>query len=243
MKIIKLNATNSTNSFLKEMILNQTVADFTVIVADFQTKGRGQMQSKWISEAGKNLMFSVFCTLKDLSVINQRYFNFTVSLSIIEALEDYNLPRLAIKWPNDILSEKKKICGILIENFLRGNHIKSSIVGVGLNVNQESFPADLPNASSIRNILKKEINLDDLLTHILEKLKMNIEILNEKKYDVLEERYLNTLYKKDVPSMFKDAQGNLFMGKIIGVSTEGKLQMELEDDVIKVFGIKEIVFL
>lgn len=242
LKIIKLNAIGSTNSFLKEMVQNKVVENFTTVITHQQTAGRGQIQTKWVSEPNKNLTFSVFCTLNNLPISEQKYLNFAVSVSVFEAVNMLKVPKLAIKWPNDILSEKQKICGVLIENSLKGSKIVHSIIGIGLNVNQEIFPDDVPNASSIKNILKKETDLDDLLNLILKQLQENIKLLNEKQYSVLEEKYLSVLYKRNIPSMFKNSREEMFMGKIIGISSEGKLQIELDDETIKEFGLKEVSF-
>ncbi len=242
MKIIKLDAIDSTNSFLKNLSVNSTIHDFTIVVAKRQTSGRGQMNAKWIVEGGKNLTFSVFSCFENLLISNQKYLNFSVSLAVFEALSDFNLPKLAIKWPNDILSVNKKLAGILIENNLKGAKIASSIIGIGINVNQENFSKDLPNASSIKKLLRREFDLDVLLNEILIKLKQKFELLNKKEYALLEEQYLSVLYKKNVPSMFKNNQNILFMGKIIGVSENGKLQIELENETVKEFGVKEVSF-
>lgn len=242
MKIIKLNAIGSTNSFLKKVATNLKVENFTVVVSSNQTSGRGQQDTKWVSEAGKNLTFSVFCLFNNLPATHYRYLNFAVSLSVFEALQELFLPKLTIKWPNDILSGNYKVCGILIENSLKKNHIISSVIGIGLNVNQEVFPEELPNASSIKNIIKKETDLNKLLNSILEKMKANISLLNSKKYNRLEDKYLLNLYKKGIPSMFKTAKNILFMGKVSGISESGKLQIELVNGTIKDFGLKEVSF-
>lgn len=242
MKIIKLDAIDSTNSFLKNLSVNSIIQDFTVVVAKKQILGRGQMDAKWVVEGGKNLTFSVFCCFKDLPVSYQKYLNFCVSLAVFEALNNLVLPKLTIKWPNDILSVNKKLAGILIENNLRGTKIASSIIGIGINVNQNKFSDDLPNATSIKKILNKGFDLDVLLNEVLIKLKQKIELLNKREYSFLEKQYLNVLYKKNVPSMFKNNQNTLFIGKIIGVSENGNLQIELENETIKEFGIKEVSF-
>ncbi|CAM1360497.1 BirA family transcriptional regulator, biotin operon repressor / biotin-(acetyl-CoA-carboxylase) ligase [Tenacibaculum sediminilitoris] len=242
MKIIKLDAIDSTNTFLKDMVSKMVIEDFTVAVAKTQTKGRGQINSEWIVEEGKNLTFSVFSRFVDLKVENHKYFNFCVSLSVFEALEAVKLPNLTVKWPNDILSGNKKLGGILIENTLKGSYIVSSIIGIGINVNQDSFPKNLPNASSLKKILGKEFDLDVLLDIILMKLKYYFDLLEKKEYSLLEKNYLKVLYKKNVPTMFKSSQNILFMGKIIGVSKSGNLQIELENETIQEFGLKEVSF-
>ncbi|RKF03295.1 BirA family biotin operon repressor/biotin-[acetyl-CoA-carboxylase] ligase [Tenacibaculum lutimaris] len=242
MKIIKLNAIDSTNTFLKDMVSKMSIDDFTVVVAKTQTKGRGQMNSEWVVDEGKNLTFSVFCRFEALCVEDHKYLNFCVSLSVLEALNEIEVPNLAVKWPNDILSGNKKIVGILIENSLKGSNISSSVIGIGINVNQDIFSDKLPNASSIKMILKKETDLETLLEAVLLKLKKNIGLLEEKEYKLLEESYLKVLYKKNVPTMFKNNQNILFMGKIIGVSKNGNLQIELEDETVQEFGLKEVSF-
>lgn len=242
MKLIKLRTTESTNSFLKELAKETALESFTVVVTDEQTKGRGQVHTNWISEAFKNLTFSVFVSFDALNISCQKYLNFTVSLTIFEVLSELNLPKIAIKWPNDILTENKKICGILIENQLSQAKITSSIIGIGLNVNQTTFK-DLPNATSIKNRLDSTFDLDQLLKKIIDKLKEKIKLLSSKNYFELEESYLKNLYKFQKPSMFRDKQEMLFMGKIIGISSEGKIQLELENETVKDFGIKEIKFL
>ena len=240
MKIIKLNAIDSTNSFLKELALSTTLENCTVVVAKEQKKGRGQQDSNWISEPLKNLTISAYFCNIDLEISNQKYLNFAVSLAIFDVLSNQKTKDLSIKWPNDILSANKKICGILIENTVKGRKIKNSIIGIGLNVNQEKFPDSLKNVTSLKKITNKEFDLELLLVEIIEKTEERLKMLSLKKYTNLETDYLNVLYKKNIPTMFKDSNDVLFMGKIVGISSLGHLQIELEDETLKEFGIKEV---
>ena len=242
MKIIKLNAIASTNSFLKDLANNSTLDNFTVVTTNNQTKGRGQQDNKWISKPFKNLTFSVFIQFNNLAIHQKKYLNFAISLAIFEVLFDENLPTTYIKWPNDILSANKKICGILIENSIKGSKIKSSVVGIGLNVNQIDFPKALKNVTSLKIETKKEYNLDTLLHKIIIKIEEKIALINLKQFDILEQNYLKYLFKINTTAMFKDSSGVLFMGIIVGVSNNGKLQVKLENDAIKEFGLKEIYF-
>ena len=225
MNIIKLNAIESTNSFLKELIMHQYVDNFTIVITDNQTKGKGQVGAVWDSEMGKNLTFSML--VKDLlvgglSVLN---LNALVSISIIKALEKFKIKNLAIKWPNDILSEQKKIAGILIENIFKGNNEIVSIIGIGLNVNQLRFE-NLPQASSLAILNNKEFDKDLILEEIHYQLKLHCnQILNNVKND------------------FLDFNNQQFIGIVKGVSRSGKLQVLLEDDFIKEFDLKEIKML
>ena len=119
MQLIKLDAIDSTNEFLKGLSSNQLLENFTVVTAENQTKGKGQMGAIWNSEPSKNLIMSVLVT-DFVTDINQIFdINIVVSVSIIQVLQDLNIPELSIKWPNDIMSYNKKIGGILIENSIK----------------------------------------------------------------------------------------------------------------------------
>jgi len=238
MKLIKLDAIDSTNEFLKGLSSNQTLKNFTVVTAENQTKGKGQMGSVWTSEPSKNLIMSVL--VKDFLVDSNQIFNINiaVSVAVIQALEKLNIPELSIKWPNDIMSYNKKIGGILIENSIKSNGIIISIVGLGLNVNQTDFE-DLPNASSLAVICKTNFDKEGILLKIIEKLEHNIEFWNQNS-DSLRSEYINKLFKKGIPMPFANQNGQNFMGIIQGVSSIGKLQILLENDSISEFDIKEI---
>ena len=119
MRIIKLDAIDSTNTFLKAISSADVLEDYTVIVAKQQTNGRGQMGNKWESDSGLNLTFSVFKRIKGLTFSNQFYLSIVVALALYKTLKSFNVPRLYVKWPNDILSANKKIAGILIENVVK----------------------------------------------------------------------------------------------------------------------------
>ena len=243
MKIIKLDTVVSTNSFLKDLSVSAALENFTVVVTQKQTKGRGQQKNEWLSEPYKNLTFSVFISLKDVKIIHKKYLNFAISLAIYRVLFDKNTPKISIKWPNDLMATNKKICGILIENTFFGDQIKSTIIGIGLNVNQEKFPASLRNVTSLKLATLKETDLNALLHEILAELQSNLKLLESKDFHLLEEQYLNVLYKKNIPTMFKTSDDEIFMGIISGISDQGNLQIQLEDDSIKEFGIKEVSML
>ena len=240
MKLIKLNAIDSTNSFLKDLAQNSRLENYTVVVTNEQTKGRGQQTNHWVSEPFKNLTTSIFINNLTLNISDQKYLNYVVSLAILDLLSELSIDKLSIKWPNDIMSANKKICGILIENSIRNHNIYSSIIGIGLNVNQVKFPEYLKNVTSLKLLKNKVFDLEALLVKLVKKIKLRAALLSEKKYEQLEDEYLSVLYKKNVPTMFKDSYNVLFMGKITGISSTGNLLVELEDDSIKEFGIKEI---
>lgn len=242
MKIIKLDAIDSTNSFLKDLGRTSVLQNFTTVTTKQQLKGRGQQTGSWVSERGKNLTFSTYVSFLALETNSHKYLNFAVSLAVLEALKYLRIPNLQIKWPNDILAGNDKIAGILIENTLKEQKIQAAIIGIGLNVNQESFPVFSRKATSIKNCLQKETDLEDTLQLLLKHLQSKLALLNEGQYQLLEAQFLDCLYKKNVPTTFKDRENVLFMGMIQGVSPEGKLQILLKDDSIQEFGIKEVSF-
>lgn len=241
MKIIKLNAIDSTNSFLKDLAQNSTLKCFTTVVTNNQQKGRGQMNSTWLSEPFKNLTFSTLIANIQINIDKARYINFAASLAIFDVLKSYSIKELSIKWPNDILSENKKICGVLIENTFVGNKIKNSIIGIGLNVNQTNFN-ELTNVTSIKCETNKEANLNELLDDLLKNLEVKYSAIKNGNFKKLEIEYLNQLYKYNQKTDFTTSTGKTFTGKITGIANNGNLQITLPNNEIKSFGIKEISF-
>ena len=241
MKLIKLDAIDSTNEFLKGLSNKEELENFTVVTAENQTKGKGQMGSVWNTEAGKNLIMSVLVR-EYLFDINQIFnLNIAVSLAVIDTLEAMNIPDLSIKWPNDIMSYNKKIGGILIENSIRSEETIVSIVGLGLNVNQTNFE-NLPKASSLALLCNTYFNKEELLLMIIENLKKKLVLWNQFS-DRFWREYTDRLFRKGVPMAFSNQNDQNFMGIIEGVSAIGKLQILLEDDSVAEFDVKEIAML
>lgn len=242
MPIIKLNAIDSTNNYMRRLSYEEILEDYTIVTAEHQTHGRGQMGAIWSSESSKNLMFSVF---KDTSNLNLEYpflISMATSLAILRALQSFSISKLSIKWPNDILSEDKKICGILIENVIKNTHLSNTIIGVGLNVNQTDF-MDLPRASSLKLITGQVFDLEEILFGIIKYLRYYFKILKRGNHHDLKNDYEAYLFRKDKPSTFQDNKGFVFSGYIKSVNLLGNLQVLLEDDIVKEFDLKEITLL
>ena len=220
---------------------SQIIENFTVVSAENQTKGKGQMGAIWDSEPSKNLIMSVLVS-DFVTDINQIFsINIVFSIAVIQVLEDYNIPELSIKWPNDIMSYNKKIGGILIENSIKSDGSINSIVGLGLNVNQMNFE-NLPKASSLALICKTTFNKEEILLKIIENLEKNIQNWNQNS-GILWSKYINKLFKKGIPMAFSDENQQNFMGIIQGISPNGKLSILLEDDSVSEFNVKEIQML
>lgn len=225
------------------MAQSSILEDYTVVSAKEQTKGRGQIASSWHSEKGKNLTISIFTSLKNLTLHHRPYLNFAAAIGVFQTLQAHNIPNIAIKWPNDIMAERKKIAGILIESTLTSGRIKNTIIGVGLNVNQTDFPESIANVTSIQLIKKEEQDKDLLLKDLVNNIKVNIDMIEKGKLKEIYELYHKYLFCINIPKTFKSHKNNnYFMGIIKGVSENGNLQVQLDDDSVQEFEIKEISF-
>ena len=242
MKIIKLDAIDSTNRFLKALSAQESCENFTVVSTESQTEGKGQRGSGWASETGKNLAFSVLYNKKIEEITNLFTLNIIVALSVVESLKTVCNLNFAIKWPNDILAENKQIAGILIENTFKNQNKVQSIIGIGLNVNQSQFE-NLPQASSLFLLENQLFDREALLISIVNRLEFNLKQLKNLNEDYFWNAYHAILFKKDVVSAFESASGNRFVGKIQKVTKDGKLEVLLEDDSLIFFDVKEVKML
>ncbi len=241
MHLIKLSATSSTNDFLKQLSVSQELAPFTVVWAKEQTQGRGQMGASWVTETSKNLTFSIF--LKDDAIqINTLFgLNVMIANSIVKALQHFNLTNIYVKWPNDILSYNKKIAGVLIENNVKTDGSIQSIVGIGLNTMQTNFDG-FPNASSVFNQYNIELNHEDVITEIVKNIKASLSDFSNI-VDLEWDQYHHHLFRKDVVSTLELPNGTKIVGIIKEVNRQGQLVVQLENDDLKSFNLKEIKLL
>lgn len=240
MNIIKLDAIDSTNRYLKDVSRATSLQNFVVVHAKNQTHGKGQMGAKWISKSGKNLTMSIL--IKDVVKDIQQIFdlNVAVACSVLSVLQTFDIPNLSIKWPNDIMSDNKKIGGILIENLVNAQQIVA-VVGIGINVNQTDFGA-LKQASSLLNESKIFFDIDKLVLAITENIIENIQKFSESS-DFFWQQYHAVLFKKDLPTLFENIDKSRFLGMIKEVSRNGKLVVLLENDSLKSFEVKQIKML
>lgn len=225
MELIKLNATDSTNSFLRELVKAKSVKTPTIVVTDNQLAGRGQRNSNWHFEKGKSLAMSIYYEPKQLNIQDQFYLSMLVSLSVQKVLINYGVPKVSVKWPNDILSRSKKMVGILIENTIKQEQIASSIIGIGLNVNTMPIEA-LPRLGSMYTQTQNTFAIDEVVTAILEDLLPKMKALSKSDFIQLKAAYENNLFRKDKVSSFKDTNNQLFSGIIRGVNEYGQLKVE-----------------
>ncbi|MFV0392565.1 MAG: biotin--[acetyl-CoA-carboxylase] ligase [Paludibacteraceae bacterium] len=234
-----IKKTTSTNNFLKELSLNEKLDEGFLVHTDFQTAGKGQHGNHWESEDGKNLLFSVLLYPKTLKIQQQFILSQLTCLAVKEVLYSY-CEEIAIKWANDIYWRDQKICGILIENSLMRDTIGKCIIGIGLNVNQEVFESDAPNPISLRQIIGKECNREEILRKIYDTL---MALYREMDTDKIRRLYHDNLYRKDGFHPYIDAESKeLFSATIQQVESDGKLILETDTGKRKEYYFKEVKF-
>ena len=233
-EIVHIAETDSTNRWLqKNHELTAKSQKRIAVVTDFQTAGRGCGTNKWESERGENLLFSLLLHPEQIPASKQFHISMAISLSIIEALGQY-VGDLSIKWPNDIYWRNGKICGILIENTLQGSIIKDSIIGVGLNVNQQQFRSDAPNPVSLWQICERETDREQLLLDIL-------NCIDNYLYHDVKTQYCSMLYRRKGFHPYIDKNG-AFMGEIVDVEDDGHLLLSDDNGCQRRYAFKEVQF-
>ncbi len=222
--LIKLDAIGSTNDWLKNKFQSGNCHDGDVVWTMSQTKGRGQHSNVWSSDSQKNITFSLFKRFSGLNSDDSFLINCAVTLAIIETLNNFKIPNLKIKWPNDILSANNKIGGVLIENFIKGKKLNASITGIGINVNQKSF-INLPSASSMFLMTNRKYDINKVFEELLNTLDLFFDLLKKPDKVQLLSSFEKSMYKKGEWCQFK-TNGSKFLGRIVGVSDHGLLIIE-----------------
>lgn len=235
----------STNDFALNILAKTNPIEGFVISTDYQLAGRGQIGSSWHSTAGLNLLLSIVLCPKWLAVEHQFQLSQAVALGIADTINVFTSFKTKIKWPNDVYTNGQKIAGILIQNSLTASQINWSVVGIGLNVNETIFPDNIPNATSLKLLTKKETELNVLKKHLFQNIEYRYLQLKSNPGYILKD-YLQNLYQYQSWAYYQDVQlGAVFEGQIIGVNKKGQLavQKKSKPESIQYFGLKEIVFL
>ncbi|MFT5914869.1 MAG: BirA family biotin operon repressor/biotin-[acetyl-CoA-carboxylase] ligase [Flammeovirgaceae bacterium] len=238
-----LPSCQSTNKLAVNWVAEGKELDGTVIITSEQTSGRGQRGNSWQSEPNQNLTFSLILKPSFLLASEQFNLNMAISIGIWDFLRK-NLPiEPTVKWPNDLYCSDKKLGGILIENFIKNQRLENSVVGIGLNINQQLF--DLPKATSLSILSGKQFELNSLLEDLLVCLERRYLELRSGKIERLKQKYLSILYRYQEKHQFADLREEfpiIFFGQILGIDKLGRLLVEKEGK-IHSFGFKEIGFL
>jgi BirA family biotin operon repressor/biotin-[acetyl-CoA-carboxylase] ligase len=238
--LIKLDITDSTNEYSKKLIKENDVEEGTVILADFQTKGKGQKDGYWESEKGKNLTFSIILYPNFLDIQKQFYLSMSISIGIVDFLSRLSV-KSKIKWPNDIYIKDRKVAGILIENSIKRNIIASSIIGIGINVNQRKFKSHAPNPTSINLELNKTFDIKNTYKLLISCLNKWIKLLYSSHYKKIKYRYKKNLFLRNKKTRFSDIKGK-FEGRIIDVEESGILLIKTDSKSVRKYNFKEVTF-
>lgn len=239
-KIIKLSEVDSTNNFLR-CYQDNGDEELVVVVADYQTAGKGQGTHSWESEKGKNLLFSMIVHPYWIPVRSQFLLSMAGALALKDALANY-VDNISLKWPNDVYWKDKKISGTLIETSVDSKGIKTCIFGIGVNVNQEKFESDAPNPVSLFQILGHEIDRDELLHRFLEAFESYYELLRRADYMDVSGLYHLALYRRNGYHRYEDVDGE-FEGAFVEVEDDGHLILHDKKGVIRSYSFGELKFL
>ena len=241
-KKIHLSEVNSTNEYLYALYENGEVEEGTVVYAGFQTNGKGMGENTWFSDRDTNLLFSIIIYPTFIEPSNVFVISKIVSLGICDFLQTIIGNEISIKWPNDILVSDCKIAGILIKNDFEVLKMKASIIGVGLNINQQSFPEKIHKPVSLYQLTGNQYDtnscLDELLLRIVDRYKQLIEGTDA----IITDNYADRLYLAGVDHEYTLPNGNKFNGMIIGVDEDGRLLIQKQDSEILTFNFKEVIY-
>lgn len=241
-KINKIDETKSTNDLLKQLICKEQLTEGYTIVALTQTAGKGQLGAYWESAPKQNITMSILLRPEFIKANQMFLVSKVVSLGIVSYLNTHG-EQFKIKWPNDIYFNDKKICGVLIENQLMGDSILYSVVGIGLNVNQEFFVSDAPNPISLHNIFNRKFDIDNEILSLLKQIESWYQLLADGGEALINKHYFANLYRTDAFYQFKTAEGVVFNGKITNVETNGKLSIIDTQNKTREFLFKEVEFI
>lgn len=238
--VLKVNQTLSTNDLLWNMLQIKPQENGFTIIAESQTKGKGQKGNIWVSVPGKNLTASIFVSP---SISSQKvfYLNMMASLAVCKTLAFYKIES-SIKWPNDIIVNHKKIAGLLIENQVQGQKIRKTVIGLGLNINQTSFPINRPITSIVLET-GYSYDINSFLKKFLFHLDFYFDLLINQHFNILSKQYLKKLYRFDIWSEFSSPKNGQFTGSIKGVTEDGKLRVTNLEGIENAFDMQTIRFL
>lgn len=240
-RIIHLQEVVSTNISLREKAEGRAQPEGSVVWADIQVGGRGQVGNTWESEPYKNLTFSVLLYPEVIPANRQFIISQIAALSVKETL-DQHTDSIRIKWPNDIYWQDKKICGMLIENDLAGPGIYLSIIGAGINLNQEYFQSDAPNPVSLTQITGLSYDREEILHQFLSRFYSYYLLLLQEGEEEIRTLYQSALYRNDGFYPYADDNGP-FEASIDHVEPTGHLILRLRDNSLRRYAFKEVTYL
>lgn len=237
--VVKLSETTSTNTYIDELDNRERQPQGCVVVTHTQSAGRGQRGNVWEAAPGKNLTFSYLLRPLCVHPAEQFILSQAVALAVVDVLSCY-AEGFSVKWPNDIYYRDSKIAGILIEHSLAGESIDRTIVGIGLNINQQQFVSDAPNPISLSQITGEHYNLDLILSEILRATTIRYAMCYNER-ERLQSDYASVLYRREGYHTYCDAVGE-FEAMINEVKSDGYLILRDREGIDRSYAFKEVAF-
>jgi len=255
-KIVHIDETDSTNRWLRthgdcprceersglQGDCPQACPPAFVVIADYQTAGRGCGTNTWESERGQNLLFSVLLPPEGVAAADQFVLSMANALALHDALSEYT-DDVTIKWPNDIYWRDRKLCGTLIETTLQGAEIRDCLIGTGINVNQRRFVSDAPNPVSLRQILGRDVDRDTLLQRVLAYIAKYMEMVRDGRSEHIRTLYRSHLYRFGETHLYRFADGHEERCRLLSVTDDGYLELQSATNVLYRLAFKEVQFI
>lgn len=238
---IEVEETSSTNELAEKLLAKKEIQEGVVITTKFQSDGKGQYGSSWESMYGKNILMSIVLS-PNLLLTNRFHLTICISIALLDFSRQYFYNRGKVKWPNDLMIDNKKISGILIKNFIRNGIINNSVIGIGINVNQTLHTRYSLQATSFKLLLGKDFKISVLIDKLLYCIEKRYIEMKTKGIEGMRKKYLdNLLYFNEWREYL--ISGKKVKAKIINIDNTGNIVMNLEDNKIVKFSLKEITFL
>ena len=238
------------NTSNKKIVLNDKRAkEIQLVTTDYQTHGHGQVNTVWESARGENLLFSFLFRPQHIAAAEQFFLSEIACLAVAHTLDAYT-EGISVKWPNDVYHHDRKICGMLLRHTLSGAQISATLVGIGLNLNQKQFVGDAPNPVSLRQIIGRPVDREEVLcrfAHHFDRLLRAVtppdadERLAQRQH--LHREYLRRLYHRDGEHHYVEtASGEIFSAHIVDVAPTGQLTLRTTDGRLRHYHFKEVRF-
>ena len=239
--LLEYESLDSTNTFSQQLVSKSNPSEGTTVLAHYQSSGKGQYGRVWASKAQENITLSIILLPNFLQIKNQFYLNIISSLAVADTLEYYVKDIVKIKWPNDVYVKDNKICGILIQNNLQGQRIVNSVVGIGINVNQDNFHKDIPNPTSIKKECGDQVDLMEVRELLFGVFEKYYDLLKKGKHEDLRAQYQERLYKRGEASRFS-LNDTTIAGVIHSINEFGQLVIDINGK-LECFSKTEIQYL
>lgn len=240
--ILYFKSLDSTNDYLKSLVQAGAVDHGTVVDCEEQTAGKGMHDNKWDSKVGQNIHLSVYIKPQELEAREQFLISQAVACALFDFLSHHlRVHKIQIKWPNDLLVDRAKISGILIENFIQGKYVDGSVIGIGININQEQFPYTYQRmATSLSVESKKQFELKLLKQELYQCLEKRMNQIRSNQTQ-LQFDYITNLYAFDQEENIDWGEGKQ-AAKVHRLDEWGRIYLKSKGEIKGAFSIKELVF-